>query len=360
MANITVNQAAATFTQALVKRYAERPMPTLFLQSFFTSSFVPSKLLRISVRRGTEKVAVDVERHTDGRLNTVSYSDEKQYLPPFYDEYIVMNDHELYDNVIGMMTSINLGGEVGNTAALRAQINTMIAKMLEDMEMIRDKQVRAAEVQCSQVLQTGTVVLKNGDNIVYPRKDALNVDLGAGNYWDDAGINPRKSIETMCDSIRKEGNTATEVYDVILGSAALNALLDNPETRAEGDLRRINLIDLGRPQSNGQGAKLHGEMSCGSYNVRIWSYPQYYTTEAGVRTPYIDPKNAIVISEGCVLNLDYALVPQMYDDEDLQTDKFKLTRVKDYKKTADEMHVKSAPLAIPVQIDGYGTMKVLA
>ena len=67
----------ALFTKKTVQVYKEQISVKSFLRSFFTEVESLTKEVSIFVRRGTDKVAVDVSRHSDGNMNKFTSSTEK-------------------------------------------------------------------------------------------------------------------------------------------------------------------------------------------------------------------------------------------------------------------------------------------
>ncbi|MCK4522449.1 MAG: hypothetical protein KAU20_07790, partial [Nanoarchaeota archaeon] len=94
--SLPLQDARNVFTKMLVAVYKEKTSPTSFLRSFFPVTTTMSKEIAIQVQRGTEFVAVDVERGTNGNRNTFNTSTEKIFVPPFYWEYLTANEHRLY------------------------------------------------------------------------------------------------------------------------------------------------------------------------------------------------------------------------------------------------------------------------
>ncbi len=342
MSNISNTDARPLFTQKLIAAYQQMSTPTAFLRSFFPALESPTKELSIEVQRGFEKVAVDVTRGTEGNRNTWSLSTEKVFVPPYYREYTDITQLAMYDRLFGSY-------EVGN--GVFAQF---IAQAATKVKQMQDKIDRAYELQCSQVLQTGIVTLNAGTNIDFKRKAASIVaDLGSGSYWSDS-IDPVTSIETGCNFLRQVGKVEGAVYNMILGSTALTSLLNNTFVQNRGKIYNYALDVITMPQRNSVGASFHGELSVGSYRVRIWTYPQFYdNVTTGVSTPYIDPKTAILLPESPKFVLGFAAVPQLLSTgiQPVQGQYMVGERA-----TAHIMDIKSAGVAIPVAVDQIYTI----
>lgn len=346
---IPVQDAQALFTKTMIAVYKEKVSVTSFLRSFFTVKETMTKNVSIAVRRGYEKVAVDVSRYSDGNRNQSTKTSEKIFTPPFYDEYLTANEFELYDRVIASLS-------MGQTSFIGELSDEMADQLME----LQNKIERAIELQCAQIFDTGVVELKAGANIDFKRKAASLVDKGAGNYWATATVDPYKDLEAGCNFIRTKGKAQGGIYNVIMGADALSDFLNNAIVQKRADIRNFGLDNVNGPIKSAVGSTYHGQVACGSYKVNIWSYPEFYDV-SGVSTPYIDPKKVILLPEKTDFVLSFAAVPQLITNGGVpQKGAYLIQEFMDLKKTAHEIHIKSAPIAVPVRIDTIYTVKVVA
>jgi hypothetical protein len=335
------------YVKKLVEYFRENPLPTRFLRSFFTTKTTMAREISIEVRRGTERVAVDVIRGTHGNYNKMTKSTEKIFLPPYYNEYTVLNDTDLYDQAIASPTP--------------ASMAKLIAANGEDMLLLRDKIERAYELQCAQVLQSGIITLVNGTNIDFGRKAGSIVDLMASNYWADTGVDAATSIIAGCKWLRENGKVQGGTFNMICGEEAVADLLANEPVQKRADIRRFDLDDVRAPQRNAVGGVLHGQISAGSYRVNIWSYPEVYEDSSGNKVNYIDAKNAILLPLTPNFVLSFAAVPQLIRGGQVpQQGEYLFQDYMDDREGVHEGRIKSAGVAIPVGVDQIYTMQVVA
>lgn len=347
--NISTTDARALYTKMLIDVYKERTTPTGFLRSFFPPVESETKEISIEVQRGTEKIAVDVQRGTEGNRNSFSRSTEKIFVPPYYREFFDATELDLYDRLFGS-TEISDG-------IFTAFLNSVADKL----RMLQDKIERAYEVQCSQVLHTGIVELKNGINIDFKRKAASLVSLTSGNYWTVDGQDPYADLEAGCNFLRQVGKTQGGTINAILGSNALSALLKNTEFLKRQNLFNMSLDTVREPQRNSVGGTLHGQLTVGSYKVNLWAYPEFYDNAAGVSTPYIDPSTVILLPESPRFKLSFAAVPRLLKDgAPAIKGAYLLGEYMDDRNVAHIMDIKSAGVALPVAVDQIYTVKVVA
>ncbi len=353
MANIPVEQARPRFHSARIATYRERVRPLSFLRSFFPAEEHGTRDVSIEVERGTEKVAVDVVRGTEGNRNTMSKSTEKIWTPPLYHEFFDATQLDLYDRLFGDSTEIS-GVNLGN---LINEINSKTG-------LLQDKIERAIELQAAQTLTTGIIELKSGDNIDFKRKAASLVDLDTlGSYWTVDTVDPAKDLENGCIFLRNVGKMGGSEVNGIFGSAALNALYNNPIFQKKSDLKNMQLSEVREPQRNAQGGTLHGRIAAGSFMVNVWSYPEVYDNESGVSTPYIDATKVILLPIAPKFKTAFAAVPRLLTSAGgigKIKGAFVFNDYPDERKGTHEFDVKSAPLVVPVAIDQIYTFKAVA
>jgi len=349
MPNISTTDALGLYTNRVIAAFKQRSIPTAFLRSFFPTVESPTLEISIEVQRGYEKIAVDVVRGTDGNRNTFSRSTEKVFIPHYFREWFDATQLQLYDRLYGA-TEIS-------DALFAAYINS-VADAATDL---RSKIERAYELQCAQVLETGIVTTSAGStNIDFKRKAASLKDWGAGNYWANS-VNPFDQLEDGCNFLRQVGKAEGNVFNCIMGSDAISDLFGNTIFKERQNLFNMALDAVAAPQRGAVGQSYHGEISCGSYRVRLWSYPQYYDNASNASTPYLNPKKVILIPENPKFKLAFAAVPQLITpNTPPQMGAYVMNEYLDKRGKARIVDIESAGLAVPVAVDTIYTAQVVA
>lgn len=352
MATITATEARALYTKMLVDVFKENIVPTSFLTSFFTKKQATTKNVSIEVQRGTELIAVDVIRGSEGNRNTISLSTEKIFTPPFYREYFEATELEVYDRLFGS-TAIDASVLADFVTAVQARLSMLV-----------DKIKRAIELQCSQVFETGIITLANGTLIDYKRKPASIVAYAAGNAFAIGTVDPYKVLAAGCQFLRETGKSQGGTFNAILGSTALANLFSNTIFVQRQGLQNMSIDTVVAPQRNSVGGTFHGQLSCESYKVNIWSYPEIYETSAnGVisQSKYINDKKIVMLPEMTRFVLVNAAVPQIYKGAITPVaNEFVFGEYVDERETSHVFDVKSAPVAVPVAVDQMYTIQVVA
>lgn len=344
---INTTDAQALFTKKIVDVYAERPKPTSFLRSFAKVVESPTKEVSIEVQRGTEKVSVDVVRGTDGIRNQTALSSEKIFIPPYHREYFDITQLQLYDRLFGATT-------------IDDSMFAMLINSIADQTMLLQNKIeRAIELQIATVFTNGTLNIESGTDINFKRKSTSIVDLGSGQYFTSA-IDPFAKIEAGCTFIRTKGKAQGGTYNAIFGTQAWAAFLANSDFQSRQNLVNMSLDSVNPPQRNAIGGVYHGQITCGSYKVNCWTYPEYYDTATASNIAYIPETKVILLPENPKFVMNYAAVPQLINPGVApKVGAFIVSDYIDQKAKTHEVHVESAPLFVPTAIDQIYTMKVV-
>ena len=345
---IPASQVRAQLTQFVADVYKERTRSTGFIRSFFPGKQASTRYVSIEVQRGSEKVASDVIRGSEGNRNSFGRSTEKIFDPPYFREFMDLTDMDLYDRMIG---SENISESV---------VADFTANVADNLGMLQDKIDRKYELMCAQALLDGIITLNNGDNIDFNRKAGSLVN-GSATPWTTGTVSPYDQLAAGAAFIRKEGKAQGGLYNVILGESAMTAFLANDIVLERADIRNITLDNIREPQRNATGATYHGRVSAGSYVFDLWTYPEYYQNDAGTLVPYIDDKKIVILPQAPRFNLSYAAVPRLITSSaNVVASAYVFGEYTDEKNTSHIMDIKSAGVPIPVAIDQIYTRQVIA
>ncbi len=356
---ITRNQHKQAITQRAIATFSDMNDPKMGLSGFFPSFTTSDKLVSIEVERNRQLLAVDIQRGTQGNMNTFSNYTEKLFQPPMFEEKFNFTELERYDVTFGRNNNPSVSDSF-----------SMIREASQRLRTLRAKIERAITKQQAEALQTGIVTLKNGDNIDFKRKAASMPVLTGTDVWTNSASNPFADLENGCKFLRQEGLSAGSTVNALFGREAFSAFMSNEKVKAEGDIRRIERVTLGFPQLNSiTGLAFHGQISCFDFIVNIWTYNEFYELDNGTKVNYLDNKNVVMIAEDFEARTSYAGVPAIMRDRNnaeypefiSQVEaEFYVNNYIDPTKKAHFFDLCSAPLAIPVSIDRVYTVKVLA
>jgi len=172
---------------------------------------------------------------------------------------------------------------------------------------------RTVEVQAALALTTGKVTLTGKDDsevdwsaeVDFGRDAGLIITLGAGEYWSEVAINPLDDLRDWALMALKTGGYAPT--EVVMGSDALAAFLNNPNIQKMLDTRRMAVndsISLSMAQYTGQGVTYVGTV--GGFN--IYHYVEWYENASGVLTEMVPAKGVIMGAKGTRNTVHYGAI----------------------------------------------------
>ena len=360
---IPITEGRSVFTNVILEQWDELKelQSKSFLRSFATKKTSSTLEVSIEVRRGTEKVAVDVLRGTNGNRNAISRSTERIIVPPYFKEYIDITELQHYDRLFG----VNATGTISAN-----MVTTLIQGALEQIGIVKKKIERAYELQVAQVLESGIVLLNTSDNIDFKRKAASMYDATAAGYFNNPNVDPETEFIRAAEFLRKTGKSTDGVFNVIMGSNVYPAFKQNPFIKEKNYNTNIKLIELHMPQANAEGGVLMGQYSAGSYLFNIWTYPEFYEDSTGTMVPYIDENQAIFLPvQSLRMVLAHGGVPAVFKSETGQPagivsmeGDYVVNSFIDEEGMKHVFNLQSAGVVVPVSIDriytliAYGTV----
>lgn len=360
---ISIIDHSATLTSKIVGKFEEIIPVRAGFAAWFPEETTPSLEVDVEVQRGTDLIAVDVARFTEGNKNKFSKSSEHKYIPPYFKEDYDFQRDQIYMNTIARGVGLSDAG-----------INRQIAQnAVKNLQKNRDKILRAIRKQQSDVLQTGVVTLINGDSIDYRRKaeSMVNVSVGAGDYWDvSATAKPMTDLANGMRFLRDTGNSNGAAVNVVMRTKAYEALVSTAQVKAEADIRRIDRIALGMPQfSESTGFAFQGQISAGDFMVNLWTYNEKYTDANGVTQYYLNENNVVMLPDDFMGKTVFGGLPTMQEMNiggvvtempAIVEANYLIRAYSDKKTVSSTLELTSAPLAIPFTIDKIYTMQVFA
>jgi hypothetical protein len=356
---IPIQQHSVTIAKKVVGRFQEDIPVRAGFDGFFPRETTPTLMVDVEVERDNDLIAVDVKRFTEGNKNKFTKSTEHTYVPPFYKEDYDFARDEVYMNTVAL-------GVTNATGANQA----IAQNALKNVRKNRKKIERAIRKQQADVLQTGIVTLKNGDSIDFRRKAGSMVDLGAGNYWNEATTKPAEDLGDAMTFLREIGNATGSTINVIMRTDAMNAFLANESVKTILESRRMDRARIDMPQFNeASGMAFHGQVAAGDFGVNLWTYNEKYTDAAGNTVYYLDRENVVILPSDFQGKTVFGGLPYMRQTNiggssakvpGVMEADFLLRAYDDEKTISSTLELTSAPLVVPFTIDKVYTVKVLA
>ena len=359
---ITIQDHSATLTKKVVGKFEEMiPVRTGFA-GWFPEETTPTLEVDVEVQRDNDLIAVDVVRFTEGNKNKSSRLSEHKYIPPYFKEDYDFQRDQVYMNTI----ALGVGME-------SAQVNRVLAtNAVKQVTKNRDKVIRNIRKQQADVLQTGIVSLSNGDNIDYRRKATSMVALSGGALWSaPTTAQPLTNLRAGMDFLRNVGNSGGSSVNVIMRSAALEALLATTQVKEQGPnvIQQIQRININMPQFEGvSGFAFHGQVAAGDFVVNLWTYNEKYTDANGATQYYLAENKVVMIPNDFQGKTVFGGLPTMVKGNvagvatsmpGIVEAQYLIRSYSDEKTMSSTIELTSAPLVVPFTIDKIYTIQVL-
>lgn len=241
------------------------------------------------------------------------------------------------------------------------------AQLGEDLAELDRMISRREEAMAAEALFAGqvTVVGEGYDEVIRywpttPADQPYEALTGTAT-WDGTDGNPIKDLrEKRRTVIQSSGVTPTEV---IMGTQALEAFLAKLEdAKVALDYRRVDMGQI-RPEHLPNGVTYWGRLLDSA--VDIYSYDEWYLDDTGAEQPMVPEDRILIGSPNARTTMAYGLVTLMRGSSDNAAPEFFAERrVPDSwtqrKNPAGRIvQIKSKPLPIVHQIDGFFVMKVV-
>lgn len=342
--------------------FDKKQKPSMFLANFFKKRQL--KTIKVEVQGRTVKsiYSIDVNLGTGGRRVDLSQYEKQEFTVPEYNDYAVISEEDMFK------------AQLGETE-YTAQAAKMADLITDRQEVISDSQRRAEEKQAADALFNGKVVLANGTEIAYNKKATHTIDKTSAK-WNGSSGNPIADIKDACKLCVDDGKVATGLFNLILEDAGLVAMLANANFKASSNFDQgIKRTDINIPVELTPGAMFHGQISCGSYRVNIWTYNEKYTiptgygfANEGTEVGYIPQGCGILLPDNPNFVRYYGAVNNVNANGGIGGAKLELQEVEQlpyaYDKVSGgsaitEAGVKSRPLCVPVDVDSFATFKNL-
>lgn len=279
MSTLLFTDLSRTMSGSLMKA---APRPTMFMQFFQNVETQDNEIVELDKKFSGVRVAqfVNPDAVADGS-EKLSFDNYTFKLPTLQDS-VPLTAKELKKRLFGQ----NVYAQT--TPAAKAAI---LVTEVQSEQM--DKVENAMELMAIDACFNGQIsVVGKGENRVidFNRNTANTIDLGAGNYWDEANGKPEDDIEDFIDLIGQDGSNATHIIGRL---ATIRVMVKKLETNDDFDSRRIDRGDLVFESF----ADINGAIFYGTYKgLEIWGYDGNYKDSDDAAQKAVPDKKIVVLS----------------------------------------------------------------
>lgn len=355
-------------TYRFLETYQDNAPPQLFLSSLFQTperNYHNSDKVTIDVIRNDPRIAIPHPEAYEGGARMVERTKwvNMEYTPVRYDTGT---------NISAFNATKRRPGEdpFKDPGTLRDMVN----ETMSTVRMIDEMTRRGVELQCSQVLTTGAISLKDATNAVvyscnFSPKGTHFVTVGTNWAADGSAGDPEGDISAIAEVIRRDGKLP--VTQVICGRLAVQRLFTNSKFLAKFNLYKATFGTV-EPVQKIANATFHGRVQLGTEIMEIWSYKEtYIDPNSGAQTPFLPDNKVIVRAPQGRLDLTYGSISTVLPP-DSRVAQFMPSRLSDATTGLDVsinayvtpnnknlvVEVGTRALAIPTALDTFGCLTV--
>ena len=249
--------------------FDKKQKPSMFLSNFYEKRLLDTIKVELQGRSVKSYYSVDVKIGTGGRRVDMATYDKSEFVIPEYNDYATLTEEDV------------LKVDFGETEYETKTAN-VVSMITDRQEAISNNIRRAEEKQASDALFNGSITLSDGTTVDFNKKSTHSITPESGYEWNSEAGDPISDIANGCKLILEDGKISESEFNLILDDAALSALLANQNFRDGSNLLNgIKRADINIPIEKTPGAMFHGQFSCQSYRVNLWSYNEKYTIPEG-------------------------------------------------------------------------------
>lgn len=292
-------------TSRMLSAYIEQADAPLYFAKRFQSpreNFFNGRTVQFDVQREGRPIAVAISDISTGhRMNKSTLYTNKEFEVPVFNEAFGINALETLNRQPGDSPFDDPNFKLSAQREFGTNIRRLVNKIR-----------RSVELQCSQVLQTGIVTLKDSaSNSIYQVDFGMraNHKISVAVAWDNGASTKITDLLTAINRIRVDGKKSGTMR-VDMGQSAFQAWITDTNIRAILDNRRFEMGGV-NPQAQEIGT-FQGYFWIGGSQIEIWTYDGSYDDPAtGVDTPYLSPWNVIVSAPGSRWDLVWGGLPRL-------------------------------------------------
>jgi len=323
------------------------PPKTFLLDTFFKSVTTSiTATVDIDITKGKRLLAPFVRMEEQGKvIDRVGYT-TKTFNPPYLKMKMKTDAGQLLKRLAGNNIYV---GSISPTQMAAEQLGKDLGRLTE---MI----VRREEWMAGQALTTGKIAII-GESI------NAEIDFGmdathkpvAAIAWNQATSDPIRNLRDWSLLVAKDSGLLPDI--AVFGSDVVPEFLNNDKIQRLLDNRRIDVGNL-TSEEIPSGASFLGQLRIAGLSLKIFTYDEYYTDEAGDIQSMLPTKKVILGSTRARTARHYGAIQDL-DFDGLVSVRWFPKSWREQDPSVQWLMVQSAPVVVPHQIDAFLCATVL-
>jgi len=298
--------------------------------------------------------SVDVRRGTGGRYHDMTGFKKVEFEIPAYNDYTQLSEKFFMERQFGQRP-------------YAAVVADTVGEVTRIQGIFSEYQANSKNKQVADGLLNGKIVLADKTKIEFKKKETH--DITVSKKFSDPTSKILDYLGAGCQLIVDDAKIGETEFHFITNGKCINSVITNDDVqKAAKAIHGIDRVALGMPVEKTPGMSLSGRVSAAGFIINIWSYNATFDIPLGFdfagegTSQYFIPSDrGIILPKTNALKMYYGgLVTcpvggDIYKDMRLIKDKeyaYQYTKV-DGGTSTIEFGVKSAPLFVPKNPDGY-------
>lgn len=345
-------------TRTMLEAVEQMKRPFNFLRDTFfpASAPVETETVDVDIVKGKRRMAPLCSPLSEGKVVEHLGFSTSTIKPGYVKPFMVTTAGDLLKRMAGQ--TLYSGGQ---TIEDRAQI-----RLGQDLATLMDMIDRREEWMAAKALDLGKITMKikgeTADKTVevdFLMAATHKITLAGAALWSAVGSDPIGDLQSWASLIRQD--SGVNPTDVVMGSDACKAFVNNAAVKAAMDLRRVDNGEI-NPRQLPNGVSYVGRINASGLTVDVWTYEEWFLDEdTGTETPMVPLKKVWMGSPKTANRTLYAVIQDMeaIEEGSAAVSRFPKSWVPK-NPSARHLMVQSAPLVAMLQPDAFTSAQVLA
>lgn len=304
--------------------------------------------------------SIDVKPGTGGRYHNMSGFKTKEFKIPVYNDYSSLTEEFFLKRQFGQKP---YGMIVADA----------VAEVSKNQSIFSNYQANAKNKQVADGLLNGVITLAGDAKIEFNKR--ASHDITVTKKFTDSSAKILDVLGEACQLIVDDAQIGETEFHFISNGKITNSIVTNDDVqKAAKAIHGIDRVALGVPVETTPGLSLAGRIVAGSFTVNIWGYNSTFTIPKGhgfagegTSQYFIPDGRAILLPKKNDLKMYYGGLVTYPAGNDIFKN-MQLIKEKEYAyqyvkvehgSATIEYGVKSAPLFVPKNPDGYASFSNL-
>ena len=300
-----------------------------------------TEMIEVHLKKHVRTVAPYVSRTAKSKIYSPDETSVSVIKPPFIAERVQIDEERLKQRQFGQ--------SIFSSMSRDQQMAETVSQWVEELVARTE---RAVERQCSDVLKTGKLSLEDGTSIDYGRDDAATVTLTGNALWDNSASDPIATLESERKKIANRSGISPNM--IVMGTEAWQSFRKNENVSSFFDAVKA---DFGMIKDERMGVVESMHIHIPGIGT-VYTYDGTYDTADETSTDFV-PSKGVFYGPPMAGGIFYGAI-QSKETGRLEKSTMILDQYIENDPVASYLRCRSAPVAVPINLNAYSFITVLS